>query len=66
MTRRGLTGLLGALLESGWKAPAWADAPCKLVVKTLVGEARIVTSACNLILVENMEVAWRSACPTAG
>ena len=40
----------GASAETAFQPDA-----SKLIVKTLVGEARIVTSARNLILVENME-----------
>jgi len=88
MTRRALTGLLGALIiaigTSAWAAEdekriingpsktsfgglelvlgpgasaetAFQPDASKLIVKTLVGEARIVTSARNLILVESTE-----------
>jgi hypothetical protein len=60
-------GGLALVLGQGASAEtAFQPDASKPAVKTLVGEARIVTSARNLILVgEHRGAGWRSSCPTA-
>jgi hypothetical protein len=54
-SRTSFGGLELVLGQGGSAETAFQPDASKLIVKTLVGEARIVTSARNLILVENME-----------
>ena len=54
-SRTSFGGLELVLGQGASAEAAFQPDSSKLIVKTLIGEARIVTSARNLILVENME-----------